>query len=92
MSGIKFKPLFDRVLLKQKEVETKTSSGIIIPESSKEKPLIGIVVAVGDGKPGEPMTVKVGDEVTFGQYVGTEIEIEKVKYLIMRENELFGIL
>ncbi len=89
--SITFKPLADRVLIEPIPVETKTASGIIIPDSAKEKPLEGNVVAVGKGKTDEPMTLKVGDRVLYGQYSGTEIKIEGTKYLIMREADIYGI-
>lgn len=89
--SIQFKPLTDRVLIEPTAVEQVTSSGIIIPDSAKEKPLKGTVVAVGNGKPEEPMTVNVGDSVLFGQYSGTEIKIDNTTYLIMRESDIYGI-
>ncbi|MFT5858421.1 MAG: chaperonin GroES [Flavobacteriaceae bacterium] len=87
-----FKPLADRVLIEPAPIETKTASGIIIPDSAKEKPLQGKVLAAGSGKVDEPMTLKVGDQVLFGQYSGTEIIIEGEKLLIMRESDVYGIL
>ncbi|MFT6500388.1 MAG: chaperonin GroES [Crocinitomicaceae bacterium] len=89
--AISFKPLADRVLIEPVAAEQKTASGIIIPDSAKEKPLKGKVIAVGTGKPDEPMTVKVGDEVLYGQYSGTEIRLEGTAYLIMREADVYGI-
>lgn len=89
--AISFKPLADRVLIEPVAAEQKTASGIIIPDSAKEKPLNGKVVAVGTGKPEEPMTVKVGDEVLYGQYSGTEIKLDGTAYLIMREADVYGI-
>ncbi len=89
--SITFKPLADRVLIEALPVETKTASGIIIPDSAKEKPLEGNIVAVGNGKTDEPITVKVGDKVLYGQYSGTEIRIEGKVYLIMREADIYGI-
>ena len=88
---ISFKPLADRVLIEPVAAEQKTASGIIIPDSAKEKPLKGKVIAIGTGKPDEPMTVKVGDEVLYGQYSGTEIRLEGMAYLIMREADVYGI-
>lgn len=85
---MKYKPLKDRVLVEPQEVEEKTSSGIIIPDSAKEKPQKGNVVAVGDGKKDEPMSVKKGDVVVYGKYAGTEITIEGKDYLIMREDDI----
>ena len=86
------KPLADRVLIEASPAETKTASGIIIPDTAKEKPLRGKIVAAGPGKIDEPMTVKVGDSVLYGQYSGTEIKIEGKDYLIMRESDIYGIL
>lgn len=86
------KPLADRVLIEPSPAEEKTASGIIIPDTAKEKPLEGSVVAVGNGKPDEPMSVKVGDKVIYGQYSGTEIKLDGKKYLIMRESDVYGIL
>ena len=86
-----FKPLADRVLIEPTPVEQKTASGIIIPDSAKEKPLQGTVIAAGNGKTDEPMTVKVGDTVLFGQYSGTEIKLDGNSYLIMREADIYGI-
>lgn len=90
MKEVKFKPLFDRILVKQKEVETKLPSGIIVPESSKEKPFEGLVVAIGAGRPDEEMVVKVGDSILFGAYSGTTVKIEGVEYLIMRQSDVLG--
>ncbi len=87
-----FKPLADRVLIEPAPAEQTTASGIIIPDSAKEKPLKGKVVAAGNGKVDEPMTVKVGDEVLYGQYSGTEIKLDGTTYLIMRESDIYGIL
>ena len=87
-----FKPLADRVLIEPAPAEQKTASGIIIPDSAKEKPLKGKIIAAGNGKPDEPMTVKVGDEVLFGQYSGTEIKLDGTTYMIMREADIYGIL
>jgi chaperonin GroES len=86
------KPLADRVLIEPTPAEEKTSSGIIIPETAKEKPLKGTVVAAGPGKTDEPMTVKVGDSVIYGQYSGTEIKLDGKNYLIMRESDIYGIV
>lgn len=86
-----FKPLADRVLIEPAPAEVKTASGIIIPDTAKEKPLKGKVVAAGNGKKDEPMTVKVGDEVLYGQYSGTEIKIDGNTFLIMRESDIYGI-
>jgi len=89
--SITFKPLADRVLIEAIPVETKTASGIIIPDSAKEKPLEGKIVAIGNGKADEPITVKVGDKVLYGQYSGTEIRIDGKEFLIMRESDIYGI-
>ena len=89
--SIKFKPLADRVLVQPAPAEQKTSSGIIIPDTAKEKPLKGTVVAVGPGKKDESMTVKVGDAVLYGQYSGTEIKIENGEFLILKESDIYGI-
>ena len=91
------KPLEDRVLIKPAEAETKTESGLYLPESAKEKPMQGTIVAVGPGKlldNGERVSpsVKKGDLVVFGKYAGTEIEIKNVKHMIMRESELLGLI
>jgi chaperonin GroES len=86
------KPLADRVLIEPAPAESKTASGIIIPDTAKEKPLQGTVIAVGPGKKDEPMTVKVGDNVLYGQYSGTEIKLDGKDYLIMRESDVYGIL
>jgi len=82
------KPLKDRVLVEPKEAEEKTASGIIIPDSAKEKPQKGVVVAVGEGKKDEPMSVKEGDHVIYGKFAGTEISIDDKDYLIMREDDI----
>lgn len=85
-----FSPLADRVLIEPAAAEEMTSSGIIIPDSAKEKPLKGKVMAVGNGKTDEPMTLKVGDEVLYGQYSGTEIKLDDNTFLIMREADIYG--
>lgn len=86
------KPLADRVLVQPDEAETKTASGIIIPDTAKEKPQRGTVVAVGSGKKDEPMTVKVGDKVLYGKYSGTEISVDGSDYLIMKESDIYAIV
>ncbi len=91
------KPLEDRVLVKPSEPETKTASGLYLPETAKEKPMQGKVIASGPGKLLEngkraALTVKVGDTVVFGRYAGTEVEIKGDKHLIIRENELLGVV
>jgi chaperonin GroES len=90
--SVKLKPLADRVLVEPSAAETTTASGIIIPDTAKEKPQRGTIVAVGGGKKDEPMTVKAGDSVLYGKYAGTEINIEGKEYLIMRESDIFAIL
>ena len=90
--SVNIKPLADRVVIEPVPVEEKTASGIIIPDASKEKPLKGKVVAAGPGKVDEPMTVKSGDTVLYGQYSGTEVKLDGTTYLIMREADIFGIL
>jgi chaperonin GroES len=92
MGKIKLQPLEDRVLVKPAAAEEKTSSGIIIPDTAKEKPQKGTVVAVGKGKKDEPMTVKDGDTVLYGKYSGTEINIDGDEYLIMRESDIYAII
>ena len=92
MSQLNIKPLADRVVIEPAPAETKTASGIIIPDSAKEKPQEGIVVAVGNGKKDEPLTVKVGDQVLYGKYSGTEINIEGKDYLIMRESDILAVI
>jgi len=83
--------LADRVLVEPAPAEQKTASGIIIPDTAKEKPLRGTVVAAGSGKKDEPMSVKVGDSILYGQYAGTEIKIDGQTFLIMRESDIYGI-
>ncbi len=92
MADVKIKPLAYRVVVKAAEAETKTAGGIIIPDSAKEKPQKGTVVAVGPGKKDEPTSVKVGDSILYGKYSGTEINIEGTEYLIMRESDIYAIL
>lgn len=90
--GLNIKPLADRVVVEPAAAEEKTAGGIYIPDTAKEKPQRGIVVAVGNGKPDEPMTVKEGDAVLYGKFSGTEISLEGKDYLIMRESDLFAIV
>lgn len=85
-------PLNDRVLIEPDAAETKTASGIIIPDTAKEKPLKGTVIAAGKGKKDEPVTVKSGDKVLFGKYSGTEIQVDGKDYLIMKESDIYAIL
>lgn len=90
--AVNVKPLADRVLVEPAAAEATTASGIIIPDTAKEKPQRGTVVAVGDGKKDEPLTVKAGDTVLYGKYAGTEINVEGNDYLIMRESDIFAIV
>lgn len=90
--SVKVKPLADRVLIEPAAAEEKTSGGIIIPDTAKEKPQRGKVIAIGNGKPDEPMTVKSGDQVLYGKYAGTEINIEGKDFIIMRESDIFAIV
>ena len=97
MSEIKLKPLSDRVVVKPAAAEEKTAGGIILPDTVKEKPVEGTVVAAGPGKVADDgkaikMEVKVGDKVLYGKYSGTEVTINGEEYLIMRESDIFGIL
>lgn len=92
MSKVKIKPLADRVLVEPASAEETTASGIIIPDTAKEKPMRGTVIAVGEGKKDEPLTVKVGDAVLYGKYAGTEITVDDKEYLIMRESDIFAII
>ena len=92
MTELKIKPLADRVLIKPSEAETTTSSGIIIPDTAQEKPQKGKVVAIGNGTKDHEMTVKVGDNVLYGKYSGTELKFEGSDYLMMRESDLFAII
>jgi len=92
MKSISLKPLADRVLVEAAPAEEKTAGGIIIPDTAKEKPQRGKVIAVGNGKKDEPLTVKVGDSVLYGKYAGTEINIDGREYLIMRESDIFAVL
>jgi len=94
---MKLRPLDDRVVIKQLEAEEKTSGGIILPDAAKEKPQIGKIVAVGpgklldDGKRGE-MSVKKNDEVIYAKYIGSEIEVDNKKYVVLRESDVLGIV
>ncbi|MBU2887916.1 co-chaperone GroES [Gilvimarinus agarilyticus] len=92
MSKVNFKPNEDRILVESAAAEEKTASGIIIPDTAKEKPQEGIVVAVGEGTDDKPVTVKVGDKVLYGKYSGTEVSLEGSDYLIMRNSDVFGTL
>jgi chaperonin GroES len=90
--ALKIKPLADRVLIEPMAAETKTASGIIIPDNAKEKPQKGKVVAVGSGTKDEKMTVTVGDTVLYGKYAGTELKLDSQDYLIMRESDILAIV
>lgn len=92
MSKVNFKPLADRVLVQPAAAEEKTASGIIIPDTAKEKPQQGEIVAIGTGKKDEPINVKVGDKVLYGKYSGTEVTIEGAEFLIMKESDIYGIV
>ena len=92
MSKINIKPLADRVLIEPAAAETKTSSGLYIPDTAKEKPQKGIVVAVGSGTKENPMTVKAGDHVLYGKYAGTELQHEGKNFLIMKESDILAIV
>ncbi len=89
---MKIKPLADRVLIEPAEAEQKTASGIIIPDTAKEKPQRGKVVAVGKGTKDHEMTVKVGDNVLYGKYSGTEINLDGTVYMIMKESDIYAII
>ena len=91
MAAIKIKPLADRVIVEASPAETKTAGGLYIPDTAKEKPQRGKVVAVGTGKKDEPLTVKVVDSVLYGKYAGTEITVDGKDYLIMKEADLFAV-
>jgi len=90
--ALNIQPLGDRVVIEPAPAEEKTSSGIIIPDTAKEKPQQGVVLAVGTGKPDEPITVKVGDVVLYGKYGGTELKIDGKELLMMRESDIFAIV
>ena len=88
MSEFKYRPLKDRVLVEAHKAEEKTASGIIIPDSAQEKPQKGTVIAVGEGKKDEPMSLKIGDVVIYAKYGGTEINVDGKDYIIMREDDI----
>jgi len=90
--SINIRPLADRVVVEPIEAETKTASGIIIPDVAKEKPQKGTVVAVGNGTNNAPLSVKIGDSILYVKYAGTEINLDGKTYIIMRENEILAIL
>ena len=92
MAKLNIKPLADRVIIEASAAEAKTAGGIIIPDTAKEKPQKGIVVAVGPGTKDEPITVKEGDTVLYGKYAGTEISFEDHEYLIMRESDIVAVI
>jgi chaperonin GroES len=92
MAKVSVKPLHDRILVEPAAAETKTASGLYIPDTAKEKPQRGTVIAVGSGKKDEPITVKVGDTVLYGKYSGTELQVDGKDYLIMRESDIFAIV
>ena len=89
---LNIQPLADRVVVKPAEAEQTTKSGIIIPDTAKEKPQRGTIVAVGKGKKDEPITVQVGDNVLYGKYSGTEVNLDGENYLIMKESDIFAII
>jgi chaperonin GroES len=90
--SVSIKPLSDRVVIEEIPADSATASGIILPDSAQEKPLRGVVVGVGDGRSGEPMTVKVGDTVLYGKHSGTQITLGGKNYLIMHEYEIFAVV
>ncbi len=92
MTKVSIKPLADRVLVQPAPAEEKTSGGIIIPDTAKEKPQKGTVVAVGVGTKDNPITLKVGDNVLYGKYAGTELSFEGRDYLIMRESDIYAVI
>ncbi|NCF96109.1 MAG: co-chaperone GroES [Bacteroidetes bacterium] len=92
MADLNIRPLADRVIIEPAAAETPTASGIIIPDTAQEKPQKGIVVAAGNGKVDEPMTVAVGDTVLYGKYAGTEFKFEGEDYLILRESDILAII
>lgn len=91
-NNVNITPLHDRVIVQPAAAEEKTASGIIIPDTAKEKPQRGVVIAAGPGKKDEPMTVKAGDTVLYGKYAGTEISLEGSDYLIMRESDILAVV
>ncbi len=97
MAGFKIQPLGDRVIVQASPAEEKTKGGIILPDTAKEKPSQGTIIAVGPGATNDKgekvaLTVKAGDKVLYGKYSGTEINVDGEEYLIMRENDIFGIV
>jgi chaperonin GroES len=91
-NNVNITPLHDRVIVKPAAAEEKTAGGIIIPDTAKEKPQRGTVVAAGPGKKDEPMSVKSGDTVLYGKYAGTEISLDGSEYLIMRESDILAVV
>jgi len=89
---MKIKPLADRVLVEPAEAETKTASGLFIPDTAKEKPQRGTVIAVGSGKKDEPMELKEGDVVLYGKYAGTEVNVDGKDYLMMRQSDILAVV
>ena len=92
MTKINITPLADRVIIQQAEAETTTASGIIIPDTAQEKPQKGTVIAVGKGTKDNPMTVKVGDNILYGKYAGTELKYNGADYIIMKESDILAII
>ena len=92
MSKVNIKPLADRVLIEPLPAETQTASGLFIPDSAQEKQHKGTVIAVGTGKKDEPMTVKVGDQVLYGKYSGSELQFDGADYLMMREEDILAVI
>ncbi|MFK5973124.1 MAG: co-chaperone GroES [Flavobacteriaceae bacterium] len=92
MAKVSIKPLADRVLIEPKAAETKTASGIYIPDTAKEKPQEGKVVATGPGTKDDKITVKIGDTVLYGKYAGTELKLDGTDYLMMRESDILAII
>ena len=92
MKKTNIKPLADRVIIQQAEAETKTASGIIIPDTAQEKPQKGVVIAVGNGTKDNPITVSVGDNILYGKYAGTELKYNGEEYLIMKESDILAII
>ncbi len=90
--NVNITPLHDRVIVKPAAAEEKTAGGIIIPDTAKEKPQRGVVIAAGPGKKDEPMTVKSGDTILYGKYAGTEVSFEGEDYLIMRESDILAVI
>jgi len=92
MAKVNIKPLADRVVVEPAPAEDKTAGGIIIPDTAKEKPQMGTVVAVGEGTKDAPVTLKVGEKVLYGKYAGTELTLEGKDYLIMRESDIYAVV